>query len=149
MSAAVFVAGILGLLLRTAIPMCLPTEYTLYIEKQECEYCVAVNTTVCMGFCFSRDSNIKELVGPRFLIQRSCTYQEVQYHTAVLPGCPPHADPHFSFPVAIRCHCSVCNTHIDECAHKSYGATAKCSKPVRHLYPYASLFQPGWLQPLE
>ncbi|XP_036426973.1 thyroid stimulating hormone subunit beta a [Colossoma macropomum] len=152
MSAAVLVAGILGLLLGTAMPMCTPTEYTLYIEKPECDYCVAINTTICMGFCFSRDSNMKELVGPRFLIQRSCTYQEVEYHTAALPGCPPHADPHFTYPVALSCHCSMCNTRSDECAHKSSGSGARCSKPVRHLYSYpieSDLIQPGWLQLLK
>lgn len=54
MFAPVLVAGILGLLVGTAVPMCLLTEYTLYVEKQECDYCVAINTTICMGFCFSR-----------------------------------------------------------------------------------------------
>ncbi|XP_017553257.1 thyroid stimulating hormone subunit beta a [Pygocentrus nattereri] len=152
MSAAVLVAGILGLLLGSAMPMCTPTEYTLYIEKQECDYCVAINTTICMGFCFSRDSNMKELVGPRFLIQRSCTYQEVEYRTAALPGCPPHADPNFTYPVALSCHCSMCNTRSDECSHKSSRSAVKCSRPVRHLYPYpieSDLIQPGWLQMLE
>ncbi|XP_051562476.1 thyroid stimulating hormone subunit beta a isoform X2 [Myxocyprinus asiaticus] len=81
------------------------------------------------------DSNVKELLGPRFLVQRGCTYQEVEYRTAVLPGCPPHADPHFTYPVALSCHCSTCNTHSDECAHKTSNAGMKCSKPVRHLYP--------------
>ncbi|KAF7711566.1 thyroid stimulating hormone subunit beta a [Silurus meridionalis] len=136
MFAAVLVAGILGLLVGTAVPMCVPTEYTLYVEKQECDYCVAINTTMCMGFCFSRDSNLKELVGPRFLVQRSCTYQDVEYRTAVLPGCGLHTDSHFTYPIALTCHCSMCNTRTDECAHKSRFSAAKCSKPVQHLYPY-------------
>uniref|UniRef100_A0A673J876 Thyrotropin subunit beta n=1 Tax=Sinocyclocheilus rhinocerous TaxID=307959 RepID=A0A673J876_9TELE len=131
----VYVVGLLGILMKVAMPMCAPTEYTIYIERQECNYCVAVNTTICMGFCFSRDSNVKELVGPRFLVQRGCTYQEVEYRTAILPGCPSHADPHFTYPVALSCHCSTCNTHSDECAHKTSNAGMKCSKPVRHLYP--------------
>lgn len=54
MFAPVLVAGILGLLVGKAMPVCVPTEYTLYVEKPECDYCVAINTTICMGFCFSR-----------------------------------------------------------------------------------------------
>ncbi|XP_053355213.1 thyroid stimulating hormone subunit beta a [Clarias gariepinus] len=137
MFAPVLVAGILGLLVGKAMPVCVPTEYTLYVEKPECDYCVAINTTICMGFCFSRDSNMKELVGPRFLIQRSCTYQDVEYRTAVLPGCAPHADSHFTYPIAHSCYCSMCNTHRDECAHKTRFSAAKCIKPVQHSYPYS------------
>ncbi|KAK3556969.1 hypothetical protein QTP70_022312 [Hemibagrus guttatus] len=136
MFAPMLVAGVLGLLVGSAVPMCVPTEYTLYVEKQECDYCVAINTTICMGFCFSRDSNVKDLVGPRFLIQRSCTYQDVEYRTTVLPGCDLHADSYFTYPIALSCHCSMCNTRSDECAHKTRFSSAKCSKPVRHLYPY-------------
>lgn len=51
-----YVIGMLGLLMKLAVPMCAPTDYTIYIERQECNYCVAVNTTICMGFCFSRVS---------------------------------------------------------------------------------------------
>ncbi|KAG1963144.1 thyrotropin subunit beta [Pimephales promelas] len=71
-----YVVGMLGLLMKISAPMCAPTEYTIYFERQECNYCVAVNTTICMGFCFSRDSNVKELVGPRFLILIS----PIQWH---------------------------------------------------------------------
>ncbi|KAK7145176.1 hypothetical protein R3I94_011315 [Phoxinus phoxinus] len=143
-----YVIGMLGLLMKISAPMCAPTEYTIYIERPECNYCVAVNTTICMGFCFSRDSNVKELVGPRFLVQRGCTYQEVEYRTAILPGCPSYADPHFTYPVALSCHCSTCNTHSDECAHKTSSAARKCSKPVRHLYPdpEENYIQPYWEQ---
>ncbi|XP_076870302.1 thyroid stimulating hormone subunit beta a [Brachyhypopomus gauderio] len=147
MPGLVLVVGILGLLVRMGVPVCLPTAYTLYIEKPECDYCVAVNTTICMGFCFSRDSNIKELVGPRFLIQRSCTYEDVEYRTAVLHACAPHADPHVTYPVAARCHCGRCNTRSHECVHKSARAATRCSKPARHLYaePAASDHaQLGW-----
>lgn len=56
----VYVVGMLGILMKVAMPMCVPTEYTIYIERQECNYCVAVNTTICMGFCFSRVSEHSE-----------------------------------------------------------------------------------------
>ncbi|XP_030633387.1 thyroid stimulating hormone subunit beta a [Chanos chanos] len=137
LSSALFVGGLLGLLVRAAVPMCSPTPYTLFAERPECDYCVAINTTICMGFCFSRDSNVKELLGPRFLIQKGCTYQEVEYRTAVLPGCPLHADPFFTYPVALSCHCSTCNTHSDECAHRASSTGTKCSKPVLDINSYS------------
>lgn len=94
-----------------------------------------------------QDSNLKELVGPRFIVQRGCTYQEVEYRTAILPGCPSHADPHFTYPVALSCHCSSCKTHSDECTIKSRSAGMRCSKPVHHLYPEESNYaQAYWDQ---
>ncbi|XP_062401047.1 thyrotropin subunit beta-like [Sardina pilchardus] len=136
--ASAFLSTVLCLLLRLAVPMCVPTEYTLYVEKHECDFCVAINTTICVGFCFSRDSNVKELAGPRFLHQRGCAYQEVEYHTAVLPGCARHADSLFTYPVARSCHCGTCSTYSDDCAqHKTRSVgSGQCSKPLWHLYPY-------------
>lgn len=51
---AVFTCWLLFLLFSPAVPMCLPTDFTLYVEKPECDFCVAINTTICMGFCYSR-----------------------------------------------------------------------------------------------
>ncbi|XP_027002991.2 thyroid stimulating hormone subunit beta a isoform X2 [Tachysurus fulvidraco] len=95
------------------------------------------STTFCVFYFLflSQDSNMKELVGHRFLFQRSCTYQDMEYRTTVLPGCALHADSYFTYPIALSCHCSMCNTHSEECAHKTRFSSAKCSKPVRHLYP--------------
>lgn len=50
----VLVGGLLVLTFSPAAPMCLPTDYTLYVEKPECSFCVAINTTICTGFCYSR-----------------------------------------------------------------------------------------------
>ena len=50
----VFVGSVLLLMFSPAAPMCVPTDYTLYVEKPECNFCVAINTTICMGFCYSR-----------------------------------------------------------------------------------------------
>uniref|UniRef100_A0A3Q3G9S2 Gonadotropin subunit beta-2 n=1 Tax=Kryptolebias marmoratus TaxID=37003 RepID=A0A3Q3G9S2_KRYMA len=131
-----FSCWLLFLLFCPAVPMCLPTDFTLYVEKPECDYCVAINTTICTGFCFSRDSNMRDVLRPRFLIQRGCTYDVVEYRTAILPGCPVHADPVFTFPVALSCHCGACRTDSDECTHRAGMSGARCSKPVRRLYPY-------------
>ncbi|XP_046882565.1 thyroid stimulating hormone subunit beta a [Hypomesus transpacificus] len=136
MDCPVFYWGLLCVLMSPAVAICVPTDYTVYVEKQDCDYCVAINTTICMGFCYSRDSNMKELAGPRFLLQRGCVYNKVEYRTAILPGCPSHANPLFTYPVAVSCHCGTCNTDSDECAHKAIGDGARCSKPLRHLYPY-------------
>uniref|UniRef100_A0A6Q2Y9M3 Thyrotropin subunit beta n=1 Tax=Esox lucius TaxID=8010 RepID=A0A6Q2Y9M3_ESOLU len=132
MESSVVMCG-LCLLFSQAVTICVPNEYTLYVEKQECDFCVAINTTICMGFCYSRDSNMKEMAGPRFLIQRGCTYNKVEYRTVTLPGCPLRADPLFTYPVALSCHCGTCNTNSDECAHKAgSGDGARCSNMPSH-----------------
>lgn len=54
METAVFSCWLLFLLFSPAVPMCLPTDFTLYVDRPECDFCVAINTTICMGFCYSR-----------------------------------------------------------------------------------------------
>lgn len=54
METAVFSCWLLFLLFSPAVPMCLPTDFTLYVERPECRFCVAINTTICKGFCYSR-----------------------------------------------------------------------------------------------
>ncbi|XP_059919934.1 thyroid stimulating hormone subunit beta a [Gadus macrocephalus] len=130
----VFVGSVLLLMFSPAAPMCVPTDYALYVEKPECNFCVAINTTICMGFCYSRDSNMGDLVGLRFLLQRGCTYNQVEYRTAILPGCPSEGSSLFSYPVALSCHCGACNTAVDECAHRASSNRPTCTKPVRHIY---------------
>ncbi|XP_077428445.1 thyroid stimulating hormone subunit beta a [Vanacampus margaritifer] len=137
MNAAVVTCCLLLLLCRTAAPMCTATDYTLFVEKPECDFCVAINTTICVGFCFSRDTNIRDVFGSRFLIQTGCTYDRVEYRTAQLPGCHGAASATFVYPVALSCHCGACRTDTDECAHRAVGGGATCTKPVRHMYPYS------------
>ncbi|KAM6980886.1 thyroid stimulating hormone subunit beta a [Aplochiton taeniatus] len=134
MDSSLLMCGLLCMVFRPAVPMCAPTDYTLYVEKQECDSCVAINTTICVGFCYSRDSNMKDIAGLRFLFQRGCTYDKVEYRTAVLPGCPANTNPLYTYPVALSCHCGSCKTDSNECAHRASGA--RCSKPLTHLYPY-------------
>ncbi|KAF1391980.1 hypothetical protein PFLUV_G00047710 [Perca fluviatilis] len=136
METAVFTCCLLFLWFSPAVPMCLPTDFTLYVERPECNFCVAINTTICMGFCYSRDSNMRYRLGPRFLIQRGCTYDNVEYRTAILPGCPIAANPVFTYPVALSCHCGACRTDSDECTHRASMDGARCTKPVTRIYPY-------------
>ncbi|XP_056293761.1 thyroid stimulating hormone subunit beta a [Pseudoliparis swirei] len=136
METAVFTCWLLLVLFSPAVPMCVPTDFTLYVEKPECDYCVAINTTICMGFCYSRDSNVRGIFGPRFQIQAGCTYDEVEYRTAILPGCPADSDPVFTYPAALSCHCGACRTDSDECAQRASVGRARCTKPVRRIYRY-------------
>uniref|UniRef100_A0A8C6SD86 Gonadotropin subunit beta-2 n=1 Tax=Neogobius melanostomus TaxID=47308 RepID=A0A8C6SD86_9GOBI len=105
-----------AVLFSPAVPMCLPSDFTLYVEKPECDFCVAINTTICMGFCRTKDSIVRSAVGP-LLYQRSCTYDKVEYRTTMLPGCS--ANPLFTYPVALSCHCSTCRTENNDCAHRA------------------------------
>lgn len=107
-------------------------------KLKACPFCVRfVLLVVCL--CGEQDSNMRDLFGSRFLIQRGCTYDKVEYRTAVLPGCSAAADPVFTYPVALSCHCGACRTDSDECAHRASVDGPGCSKPVRRLYPYSDL----------
>uniref|UniRef100_A0A3B4B261 Gonadotropin subunit beta-2 n=1 Tax=Periophthalmus magnuspinnatus TaxID=409849 RepID=A0A3B4B261_9GOBI len=121
-----------------ALPMCVPSDFTLFVEEPECNFCVAINTTICMGYCRTKDSIVRDEVGP-LLNQKSCTYEKVEYHTARLPGCADNAV--FTYPVALSCHCGVCRTENHECAHRNNPGLQRlgqssCTKPVWHIYPY-------------
>ncbi|XP_008407168.1 thyroid stimulating hormone subunit beta a isoform X1 [Poecilia reticulata] len=136
METSAFSCWVLFLLIYPVVPMCLPTEFTLFVEKPECDYCVAINTTICMGVCFTRDSNMRDIFRSRFVVQRSCTYDKVEYRTVILPGCAIDSNPAYTYPVAISCHCGACRTERDECTRRVYSYDANCAKPVRRVYPY-------------
>lgn len=90
-----------------------------------------------VSLCGEQDSNVRNLVGSRYVVQRGCTYDKVEYRTAVLPGCSAAADPVFTYPAALSCHCGACRTDSDECAHRANMDRTGCTKPVRGLYPYS------------
>uniref|UniRef100_A0A8C2JNA7 Thyrotropin subunit beta n=1 Tax=Cyprinus carpio TaxID=7962 RepID=A0A8C2JNA7_CYPCA len=133
----------------STMPMCAPTEYTIYIERQECNYCVAVNTTICMGFCFSRLISTNDPMTPVIVCQ-ACMTDLFLWNTnkdkILFPLFRLFADPLFTYPVALSCHCSTCHTHSDECAHKTSISGMKCSKPVHHLYLENNYIQVYWEQ---
>lgn len=54
-------------------------------------------------------------------IQRVCTYKEVRYETVRLRGCPAGVDPTFTYPVALSCHCDLCNLDSSDCTVQSIG----------------------------
>lgn len=52
----VFACGLLGVLMGAmgVVGDCMLENYTLLIEKHGCDQCMAVNTTICSGFCHSQ-----------------------------------------------------------------------------------------------
>ncbi|XP_068015612.1 thyrotropin subunit beta isoform X3 [Melanerpes formicivorus] len=119
-----------GLVFGQTASLCAPSEYTIHVEKRECAYCLAINTTICAGFCMTRDSNGKKLLLKSALSQNVCTYKEMLYQTALIPGCPPHTIPYYSYPVAVSCKCGKCNTDYSDCVHEKV-RTNYCTKPQK------------------
>ncbi|XP_032936342.1 thyrotropin subunit beta isoform X2 [Catharus ustulatus] len=121
---------LLGLIFGQTASLCAPSEYTIHVEKRECAYCLAINTTICAGFCMTRDSNGKKLLLKSALSQNVCTYKEMLYRTAVIPGCPHHTLPYYSYPVAVSCKCGKCNTDYSDCVRDRL-RTNYCTKPQK------------------
>ncbi|XP_032566850.1 thyrotropin subunit beta isoform X2 [Chiroxiphia lanceolata] len=126
-----FVVSLLvGLTFGQTASLCAPSEYTIHVEKRECAYCLAINTTICAGFCMTRDSNGKKLLLKSALSQNVCTYKEMLYQTALIPGCPHHTVPYYSYPVALSCKCGKCNTDYSDCVRERV-RTNYCTKPQK------------------
>ncbi|KAJ8373113.1 hypothetical protein AAFF_G00271180, partial [Aldrovandia affinis] len=128
MRVSTLACAVLCLLTAQTLAKCVLQNYTLYAERKDCGRCVAINTTICSGFCFSRDTNVRERGWNRLLIQRGCAYRALAYRAVKMPGCPATVDPFFSYPVALRCHCSHCNTTNNECLSRDHRPSPKCSK---------------------
>uniref|UniRef100_A0A3B4WJ44 Glycoprotein hormone subunit beta domain-containing protein n=1 Tax=Seriola lalandi dorsalis TaxID=1841481 RepID=A0A3B4WJ44_SERLL len=91
---------------------CTLKNHTLWIESNNCAQCVAINTTICSGYCYTQfvlnhyknfnspvspffqDTNLRGRFGRTFLIQ-----------PAFVPGCPQDVNPKLYYPVAHRCSC--------------------------------------------
>uniref|UniRef100_A0A8C9FSY0 Thyrotropin subunit beta n=1 Tax=Pavo cristatus TaxID=9049 RepID=A0A8C9FSY0_PAVCR len=76
------------------------------------------------------DSNGKKLLLKSALSQNVCTYKEMLYQTALIPGCPHHTIPYYSYPVAVSCKCGKCNTDYSDCVHEKVRANY-CTKPQK------------------
>ncbi|KAF7253743.1 Thyrotropin subunit beta [Varanus komodoensis] len=44
---------VFALTLGQSMSLCIPVEYVIHVEKRECAYCLAINTTICEGFCMT------------------------------------------------------------------------------------------------
>ncbi|KAM3594653.1 uncharacterized protein V6R79_011579 [Siganus canaliculatus] len=92
---------------------CAVREFTFLARKPGCGG-LHVTTDACWGRCETWE---KPVLDPPFIEshQRVCTYNETRLATVRLPHCQPHVDPTYTYPVALRCHCSVCMTSTTEC----------------------------------
>ncbi|XP_015268534.1 PREDICTED: thyrotropin subunit beta [Gekko japonicus] len=121
MNPALFIARLLvfALAVGHSMPLCIPVEYVIHVEKRECAYCLAINTTICEGFCMTWDSNGKKLLPRSALSQEVCTYKDMVYRTVLIPGCQRHAASYYSYPVAVSCKCGKCNTDYSDCVQEA------------------------------
>ncbi|CAO2579631.1 Follitropin subunit beta (Fragment) [Lemmus lemmus] len=98
---------------------CELTNITIAVEKEECRFCISINTTWCAGYCYTRDLVYKDPVRPN--TQKICTFKELVYETIRLPGCAHHADSLYTYPVATECHCGKCNSDSTDCTVRGLG----------------------------
>ncbi|XP_026525401.1 lutropin subunit beta-like [Notechis scutatus] len=107
---------------------CHSINVTISAEKDDCPVCMAITTSICSGYCKTKELLWKPLF-PTFN-QKVCIYKEVQYETILLQGCPPDVDPSFTYPVALSCHCDLCDMDSSDCTVKGIGPDS-CSNQNR------------------
>ncbi|KAM9842564.1 glycoprotein hormone beta-5 [Aulostomus maculatus] len=92
---------------------CAVREFTFQARKPGCGG-LQITTDACWGRCETWE---KPVLDPPFIesYQRVCTYNETRLVTVKLPNCQPHVDPTYTYPVALRCDCGVCQTSTTEC----------------------------------
>ncbi|NP_001267792.1 follitropin subunit beta precursor [Octodon degus] len=98
---------------------CMLTNITIAVEREDCRFCIAVNTTWCAGYCYTRDLVYKAPMRPN--LQKTCTFKELVYETVRVPGCAHHADSLYTYPVATECHCGKCDSDSTDCTVKGLG----------------------------
>uniref|UniRef100_A0A8C5MXU3 Glycoprotein hormone subunit beta domain-containing protein n=1 Tax=Leptobrachium leishanense TaxID=445787 RepID=A0A8C5MXU3_9ANUR len=103
---------------------CRPANATISAEKDDCPVCVTLTTTICTGYCQTRDLLYKSAFSS--FNQHVCTYKEIRYETIKLPNCLPNTDPFFTYPVAVSCECSLCKMDYSDCTVQGIGP-AFCS----------------------
>ncbi|XP_063811539.1 thyrotropin subunit beta [Pseudophryne corroboree] len=132
--AAIFMASFLFCIaFGHVFSMCMLTEYTMYVEREECAYCIAVNTTICSGYCKTADPNMKGRQPKTNPSQNVCTYSDYIYKTVSVPGCPMHVNPLYTYLVALRCKCDKCNTNYIDCIQDRI-ISNYCTKPREPKY---------------
>ncbi|XP_068125764.1 thyrotropin subunit beta isoform X2 [Hyperolius riggenbachi] len=128
MTSLLMVSFLLCIIYGHTVSLCMLTEYTMYVEKEECAYCIAVNTTMCSGYCKTADTNVKGKLPKFHLNQNICTYSDFIHKTISIPGCPIHVNPSYTYPVALSCKCDRCNTDYVDCVQDRIEANY-CTKP--------------------
>ncbi|XP_043939281.1 lutropin subunit beta-like [Protopterus annectens] len=100
--------------------ICHPANTTISAEKDECPFCITVQTTICSGYCQTKEPVYKSALSSVY--QHVCTYKEMRYENILLPNCPPGVDPSFTYPVAVSCECNLCKMDYTDCTVQSIGA---------------------------
>ncbi|XP_061599520.1 glycoprotein hormone beta-5 isoform X2 [Cololabis saira] len=92
---------------------CAVREFTFLARKPGCGG-LHITTDACWGRCETWEKPILE---PPYIEshQRVCTYNETRLVTVKLPSCQAGVDPAYTYPVALRCDCAVCQTSTTEC----------------------------------
>ncbi|MBN3283222.1 GTHB2 protein, partial [Polyodon spathula] len=98
---------------------CEPVNETISAENEECPKCLLIQTSICSGSCRNKDPVFKSTLSSA--PQHVCTYKDLHFVTVTLPDCPPRVDPHFTFPVALSCECSLCRMESSDCTIQSLG----------------------------
>ncbi|XP_028438123.1 follitropin subunit beta [Perca flavescens] len=114
-------------LMHGAVCACMLKNHTIWIERQDCGQCVAINTTICSGYCYTHDTNLRGRLGRSFLIQRSCVPLSLVYRAAHVPGCPQDVSPQLFYPAANRCSCRRCDTRTHHCVRDSRIPNDRCT----------------------
>ncbi|XP_034393027.1 thyrotropin subunit beta-like [Cyclopterus lumpus] len=114
-------------LMHEAVCACMLNNHTLWIERRDCAQCVAINTTICNGYCYTQDTNLRGHFGRRFVIQRSCVPLSLVYRIAHVPGCPQDVNPQLYYPAAHRCSCSRCDARTHHCVRTSRTSDDRCT----------------------
>ncbi|XP_016427163.1 gonadotropin subunit beta-1-like [Sinocyclocheilus rhinocerous] len=92
---------------------CRLTNISITVESEECGSCFTIDTTACAGLCKTQESVYRS---PMMLYyQNTCNFKEWIYETYEFKGCPARADSVFTYPVALSCECSKCNSDITDC----------------------------------
>ncbi|XP_047207523.1 lutropin subunit beta isoform X1 [Girardinichthys multiradiatus] len=99
------------------LPRCQLINQTISLEKKGCSGCHRVETTICSGYCTTKDPNRKLLFSKAY--QHVCTYGDLHYKTFEFPDCLPGVDPVVTYPVASSCHCSGCAMATSDCTFES------------------------------
>ncbi|KAM8864009.1 thyrotropin subunit beta-like isoform 2-T2 [Spinachia spinachia] len=122
----VFKCLLLCALMHRAVCACILNNHTMWMESLECAQCVAINTTICNGYCYTQDTNLKGRFGRSFVIQRSCVPHSLVYRAVRLTGCPQDVSPQLYYPAARRCSCRRCDTRTHHCVRTSRVSTDRC-----------------------
>ncbi|XP_056157701.1 thyrotropin subunit beta-like [Lampris incognitus] len=115
-----------------AMCCCMLQNYTFWIERHDCGQCMAVNTTICSGYCYTQDSNLRGHSGRSYLIQRGCLPTSLVYRVAHVPGCPQDAGHLLYYPESRQCRCSRCDKRTFRCVRTGRTRRGACpNKPGR------------------